>query len=261
MFLVDSHCHLQRVSDKLGLSIPDILDRAMKEEVRYFLNVSVSLSDFPSLLETTSQHANVAISCGIHPNEMPIDVDEDAFFTFASHPKVIAIGETGLDYYRSQGDLSWQRERFKTHIRIAKTLGKPLIVHMRDAADDTIALMRESGAHMIGGIMHCFSENLSVAASAIDLGFYISFSGTVTFKNARSLQEVAKAIPLNRLLIETDAPYLAPTPLRGKINEPQYVRHTAAHIAHLRGLSLEALADVTTNNFFNLFKNVTRPHV
>jgi TatD DNase family protein len=175
----------------------------------------------------------------------------------ATHPKVIAIGETGLDYFRLTGDLTWQRNRFRTHIQAAILTKKPLIIHTRNAADDTLSIMREEHAELVGGVMHCFTESVEVAQAAIALGFYISLSGIVTFKNAVALKEVAKAIPLNRVLIETDSPYLAPIPFRGKTNQPAYVRYVAEEIANLRGVSLETVMQATTANFFDLFSDAT----
>ena len=173
----------------------------------------------------------------------------------ANHDKVIAIGETGLDYFRLTGDLEWQRSRFRTHIQAAIKCGKPLVIHTRNSAKDTLRIMREENAHKVGGVMHCFTENLEVALNAIELGFYISFSGIVTFKNAAVIKEVAMHVPLNRILIETDSPYLAPIPYRGKTNQPSYVKHVAEEIAKLRGISFDQVANATTDNFFRLFKH------
>jgi len=173
----------------------------------------------------------------------------------ADHDKVVAIGETGLDYFRLTGDLEWQRTRFRTHIQAAIQCGKPLVIHTRNAAADTLRIMREENAQQVGGVMHCFTESLEVALEAIELGFYISFSGIVTFKNAVAIKEVARQVPLNRMLIETDSPYLAPIPYRGKTNQPSYVKHVAEEIAKLRGISFEEVATATTENFFQLFKH------
>jgi TatD DNase family protein len=262
MFLVDSHCHL----DLLDLT-PDhgdlnrVIERAQKNGVGYLLNVCVSLAEFPVILKTAENYPFVGISVGLHPNEQDETVDEQTLVQLAQHSKVVAIGETGLDYFRSTGDLDWQRERFRTHINAAKQLNKPLIVHTREAKEDTIRIMQTENAMQAGGVMHCFSEDWAVAKQALDMNFYISFSGVVTFKNAVVLQEVARQVPLDRILIETDSPYLAPVPHRGKPNEPSYVRHTAEYIANMRNLSLEAFAEQTTNNFFQLFSGAVRPHV
>jgi len=262
MFLTDSHCHFHLLDLTADAGDLDkVIARATSEGVRYFLNVCVKMADFPLLLQIAEKYSFVGTSIGLHPNYQDEEVDEETLVTLAKHPKVLAIGETGLDYFRSSGDLDWQRERFRTHIRAAKKINKPIIVHTRDAKEDTLKIMKEEGAEQVGGVMHCFTEDWPTAEKALALGFYISFSGIVTFKNAQDLQEVAKMVPLNRLLIETDAPYLAPHPHRGKANEPSYIRHTAEFIANLRGLSLDQLAEMTTNNFFTLFQGATRPYV
>ena len=262
MFLVDSHCHLNLLdlTPDAG-DLNKIIARAQAQDVHFFLNVCVDLANFPALLETTERYPFVCTSVGLHPNERDEEIDQDTLIRLAQHKKVIAIGETGLDYFRSTGDLDWQRERFRNHIFTAKTLKKPLIIHTRDAKEDTLTIMQEENARDAQGVMHCFSEDLATAKRALDMDFYISFSGIVTFKSATVLQDVAKHIPLNRILIETDAPYLAPNPHRGKQNEPAYVRHTAEYIANLRGISLNEFAEQTTTNFFNLFKGAVRPHV
>lgn len=262
MFLVDSHCHLNLLDlTPDGGDLNKIIARAQKNNVHYLLNVCVKLKDLPILLEIAEAYPFVSTSVGLHPNDRNEEVDTETLIDLAQHKKVIAIGETGLDYFRSTGDVEWQRERFRAHIRAAKKLQKPLIVHTRDAKDDTIRLMQEEGASDVGGVMHCFSEDLNIAKQAMEMNFYISFSGTVTFKSATTLQEVAKNIPLDRILIETDSPYLAPNPHRGKPNEPAYVRHTAEYIANLRNVSLEEFAEQTTQNFFTLFKGAVRPYV
>lgn len=262
MFLVDSHCHLDLLDlkeDNGDLNL--VIARAEKNHVHHILNVCVSITEFPTVLKTAEAYSYVSASVGLHPNESTEIVTEDQLIALADHPKVIAIGETGLDYFRSTGDLDWQRDRFRAHIGAAKTTKKPLIIHMRDATEDTLAIMQEENAIAAGGIMHCFSEDWEVAKRALDLGFYISISGIVTFKNAHKTQEVAQKAPADRLLIETDAPYLTPMPHRGKTNEPSYVRHTAEFIANLRHEPLEKFAEQTTNNFFELFKGAKRHHV
>ena len=192
----------------------------------------------------------------MHPDYEDIEEPSvEALVSLAQHPKVVAIGETGLDYFRLTGDLEWQRNRFRTHIRAAILAGKPLIIHTRSAAEDTIRIMQEEGANKVGGVMHCFTESLEVALAAIAMGFYISFSGIVTFKNATQIKEVAQAIPLDKMLVETDSPYLAPVPFRGKTNQPAYVKYVAQEIANLRGISLDAVMQATTQNFFTLFKH------
>ncbi len=252
--LVDSHCHL---------NFPELLDnlqsiRALMhvEKVSHALCVSVTLDKFPEVLALAEQYDNFYASVGVHPDYEKIEEPTvEALVRLANHPKIVAIGETGLDYFRLTGDLEWQRERFRTHIRAAIATQKPLIIHTRNAPDDTLRIMAEEEAHKIGGVMHCFTENLEMALAAIDMGFYISFSGIVTFKNAQQVKEVARSIPLDRILIETDSPYLAPVPFRGKTNQPGYVKHVAEEVAKLRGITFEAVAKATTHNFFELFKH------
>jgi TatD DNase family protein len=223
-------------------------------EVSHALCVSVDLASFPQVLELAERHDNLYASVGVHPDyELETEPTQAELVRLARHPKVIAIGETGLDYYRLTGDLEWQRERFRTHIRAAKECGKPLIIHTRSAAADTLRIMAEEDAGSIGGVMHCFTENLEVARAAIDLGFHISFSGILTFKNATLIKEVAQSIPLERILIETDSPYLAPTPHRGKTNQPAFVKHVAEEIARLRNITVEEVGAATTQNFNRLF--------
>ncbi|MBD5805284.1 putative deoxyribonuclease YcfH [Azoarcus sp. Aa7] len=251
---VDSHCHLD---------FPDLAEReeailaAMAaNRVGHALCVSVKMEDFPRVLALAERHPHLFASVGVHPdNDGVEEPDEARLLALADHPKVVAIGETGLDYYWQKDAPEWQRERFRTHIRAARKCGKPLIVHTRSAADDTLRLMREEGASEAGGVMHCFTESREVAEAALDLGFYISFSGIVTFKNAKDLKAVAQYVPLDRLLIETDAPYLAPVPHRGKTNEPAWVVHVAEEIARLRNEPLERIETATTENFFRLFRH------
>jgi len=224
-------------------------------EVTHALCVCVNLRDFPQVLALAERYPNIYASVGVHPDEPPgNDPELNDLVELARHPRVIAIGETGLDYYRQTGDTAWQRARFRTHIRAARTCGKPLIVHTRAAADDTLAIMREENAAAIGGVMHCFTESLAVAQQAMEQHFYISISGIVTFKNASALKQVAEALPLERLLIETDAPYLAPVPFRGKPNEPAYVRYVAEEIARIKNQPLATVARQTSANFFSLFE-------
>src|SRR5579883_2093224 len=261
MFLVDSHCHLDLLDLSDSSDLDSIIARARQQGVQYILNVCVRLADFPQVLKAAESYPFVSASIGLHPNELGEEIGKDTLLQKAQHPKVIAIGETGLDYFRSTGDLEWQRDRFRVHIRAAKELQKPLIVHTRAAKEDTIRLMQEEQAEEVGGVMHCFSEDWLIAQQALEMNFYISFSGVVTFKNAAAIQEVARKVPLDRMLVETDSPYLTPDPYRGKPNEPAYVRRTAEYIANLRGISLAELAEQTTNNFFNLFKGAVRPYV
>jgi len=258
MQLVDSHCHL----DQLDLTpyegdLSKALQRAETLDVKHFLCVCITLDKFNDVLSIAKKYSQVDASVGLHPNEETThEPSADDLIKLADDPNVVAIGETGLDYFRSQGELDWQRERFRQHIRAAKTLKKPLIIHSRQAKLDTLQILREEEAASVGGVMHCFTEDWEMARLAMDLNFYISFSGIVTFKNATEIQAVAKKIPLDRMLIETDSPYLAPNPYRGKPNEPSYVRLVAEYIAQLRGVDLADIADHTTKNFFRLFKHV-----
>lgn len=250
--LVDSHCHLD--FPELNAQFPELLAEMAKQGVVAAVCVGVCFESQGAVLDLAEKHQNLWATVGVHPDYQDChEPDVGELVALATHQKVIAIGETGLDYYRLTGDLEWQRERFRTHIRAARLANKPLIVHARAAADDTLRLMREENAESVGGIMHCFTEGQSVADAAIALGFYISFSGIVTFKSAKELRDVARNIPLDRILIETDAPYLAPVPHRGKINQPAFVRHVAEEIAKLRNISLEEVAEATTNNFVRLF--------
>lgn len=252
MYLVDSHCHID--FDPLYPRVDDVLANARDNGVGYLLCVSVNLEDFPRVLSLAEGHNHIFASVGVHPNEREgREPGVDELVELAAHPRVVAIGETGLDYFRSQGELDWQRDRFRRHIHAARQAGKPLIIHSREAPADTIRLMTEEAAGDAGGVMHCFAEDWRMAEQALALGFYISFSGIVTFKNARDIQEVARRTPLDRILVETDSPYLAPVPYRGKTNEPAYVRHTAEYVAELRGISYEEVAEATSANFFRLF--------
>ncbi len=250
---VDSHCHLD--FPELRDRLPAILEQMKTNQVSHALCVCVELDRFPDVLAVAEQAPNLFASVGVHPDyeDLVEPQAEELVALAAQHAKVVAIGETGLDYFRLKGDLEWQRSRFRTHIRAARAAGKPLIIHTRAAADDTLRLMEEEGAREAGGVMHCFTESWEVAQAAIDQGFYISFSGIVTFKNARELQEVARRVPLDRMLIETDSPYLAPVPFRGKTNEPGWVRHVGEFIATLRGVEPDEIATASTNNFFKLF--------
>lgn len=251
--LVDSHCHLPLLGAERGVA--DYLADAAVVGVEHILCVAVDLETFPGVLALAREFPNVYASVGIHPNgENEVrDTTLEELCALAAHPRVVAIGETGLDYYHQKGDSSLQHARFRLQIEAAVAAGKPLIIHTRDAAEDTLRVMREAGAERVGGVMHCFVEDWATAASAMELGFYISFSGIVTFRNAAALQDVAKRVPLERLLVETDAPWLAPVPKRGKPNEPAFVRHTAEFLARLRGEDYADLAAATTRNFFDLF--------
>jgi TatD DNase family protein len=249
---IDSHCHID--FPELAADIDGLLARMRENQVSHCLCISVNLENFPRVLAMAEAHENVFATVGVHPDYEDIEEPDVAkLVQLAKHPKIIGIGETGLDYYRLTGDLEWQRERFRTHIRAAIQTRKPLIIHTRSAAEDTLKIMREENAADIGGVMHCFTETLDIAEQAMAMNFYISISGIVTFKNAVQLKEVAQKIPLDRLLIETDSPYLAPVPFRGKLNQPGYVKHVAEEIAKLRGVSVEEVAQQTTQNFNKLF--------
>jgi len=249
---VDSHCHLD--FPEFASRMPEVLDRMAEHRVTHALSISVDLAEFGNVLAVAESAPHLFASVGVHPDyEETHEPTVDELVRLAAHPKVVAIGETGLDYYRLTGDLAWQRERFRVHIRAAREVGKPLVIHTRSAAADTLAVMREERAADARGVMHCFTESWEVAEAAIDLGFYISLSGIVTFKNAKSLQDVARRLPLDRMLIETDSPFLAPVPFRGKTNEPAFVAHVAAKVAELRGISVDEVGRATTANFFRLF--------
>ncbi len=253
--LVDSHCHLDRLDlEPFNGDLANALNQARENGVDRFLCVAIDRSNIPDVIAIAERFDNVYASVGVHPNEEDDgEVTAEELIALANHPKVIAIGETGLDYFRSEGELEWQKQRFRNHITAAKACNKPLIIHSREAREDTLRLMREEGAEVAGGIMHCFVEDWETARQAMEMGFYISFSGIVTFKNAEELREVARQVPIDRLLVETDSPYLAPVPHRGKSNQPAYVRHVAEFLAELRGVSFEELSARTTDNFNQLF--------
>ena len=251
--LVDSHCHLD--FPDLAVNIDELLANMRENDVGHALCVSVNLQDLPRVLALSEKYPNLFASVGVHPDYENLEEPQSIqLATLACHPRVVAIGETGLDYFRLKGDLEWQRERFRQHIRAARLCNKPLIIHTREAAEDTLRIMEEEGADTVGGVMHCFTESWEVAQRAMALNFYISFSGIVTFKKATGLKDIATRVPLERMLIETDSPYLAPVPHRGKTNQPAFVKHVAEEIAALRGISLDQVAEATTNNFFKLFK-------
>jgi TatD DNase family protein len=250
---VDSHCHLD--FPDFAADMPAVLAAMASARVTHALCISVNLPDWPAVRALAEAHPNLYATVGVHPDyEDTPEPSVDDLVALAGAPRIVGIGETGLDYYRLTGDLAWQRERFRTHIRAARAAAKPLVIHMRAAASDTISIMRDEGAGKAGGVMHCFTETWDVAAAALELGFHISLSGIVTFKNAHAVKEVARRVPLERLLIETDSPYLAPAPHRGQRNEPSYVPFVAAEIAHLRGEPVETIARATTDNFFRLFR-------
>jgi len=249
---VDSHCHLD--FPELRDELPQLLDAMRAYDVTHALCIAVEVGGWDAVHAIARAHPNLYASVGVHPDYADIEEPTQAMLVErAGEPKIVAIGETGLDYFRLEGDLGWQRERFRTHIRAARVTRKPLVIHTRAAAADTLAIMRDERADDVGGVMHCFTETWDVAAQALDLGFHISFSGIVTFKNAVALKDVARRVPLERMLIETDSPYLAPVPHRGKRNQPAWVRHVAEEIALLRDVPVAAIATATSDNFFNLF--------
>jgi TatD DNase family protein len=249
---VDSHCHL--AFPELAGDLPGVLARMRAADVEAALNICTTLEEFPAVLAIARANRQIYASVGVHPDSTDIEEPSiEKLVELAADPKVVAIGETGLDYYRLPEPLEWQRERFRIHIRAARACGKPLIIHTRAAAADTLRIMREEGAGEAGGVMHCFTESTEVAHAAMELGFHVSFSGIVTFKNARDLHATATMVPLDHLLIETDSPYLAPVPHRGKSNEPSYVPFVAAKLAELKGTTQEQIASVTTDNFYRLF--------
>lgn len=254
---IDSHCHIN--FPELAARMPEVLAKMAENKVTHALCVSVDLPDFPQVLALAEQYPHIYASVGVHPDyEDTPEPTVEQLVELAGNRRIVAIGETGLDYYRLEGDLEWQRERFRTHIRASRIVQKPLIIHTRSASADTIRILQEEGAAPerggAAGVMHCFTESLDVAQAAMAMGFYISFSGIVTFKSAKELQEVARGVPLDRMLIETDSPYLAPVPYRGKMNEPGYVAHVAECIATLKGVSLAEVAQATSDNFFKLFR-------
>ncbi|HEB54913.1 MAG TPA: TatD family deoxyribonuclease [Gammaproteobacteria bacterium] len=256
MFLVDSHCHLDRLDLKpFDNQLEGALEHAREQGVGHMLCVCIDLEHLDDVLQPAQKYDFISASVGVHPNEREgRDPNVDELVKLAEHEQVVAIGETGLDYFRTKkGDTDWQQARFRNHIQAAKITGKPLIVHMREASEDTLRILEEEGAADVGGVMHCFVEDRAIAQRALDLGFYISFSGIVTFNSAKELKEVARQVPADRMLVETDSPYLAPVPYRGKSNQPAYVRQVAEHIAELRNEGLENIAELTSRNFFELF--------
>ena len=248
--LIDSHCHLN--FPDLAQRLPEVLANMAEAGVDKAIAISVSRQSFEEVHAIAQDYPNIYATVGIHPDDPEAEeFSLEELLERAARPKVVGIGETGLDYHWCKGNLAWQHQRFALHIEAANRSGLPLVVHTRDAAEDTMRLLRKHQAH--AGVIHCFTEDVRIAKLALDLGFYISFSGIVTFKNATAIQEAARYVPLDRLLAETDSPYLAPVPKRGKPNEPAYVRHTAAFVAQLRGDSLENIAQATTANCLRLF--------
>ncbi|QIR06441.1 TatD family hydrolase [Salinivibrio costicola] len=252
--LIDSHCHLDKLDyDALHQNVADVLDKAKARGVDYFLSVGVTLDSFPAMLEMIRPYPEVFASCGVHPLDIENGFDYDRLKALAADDRVVAIGETGLDYHYQPELAEQQQEIFRQHVRLAVELNKPLIIHTRAAREDTLTILLEEGAERVGGVLHCFTESYEMAEAAIELGFYISISGIVTFNKATELKEVVRRLPLERLLVETDSPYLAPVPYRGKQNQPAYVREVAEYIALLKGETVETVCDVTSRNFFALF--------
>lgn len=257
--LIDSHCHLDRLDlSKAENGLDDVIAQAAELGVDKMLCVSIDMENVHEVKRLASVYDNVYASVGTHPTAEEVNEPTvESLLELADDPRVIAIGETGLDYFHCQGDMDWQHDRFRVHIEASKQTGKPLIIHTRDAKEDTIRIMREEGAEQARGVMHCFVEDMDTAQKAMEMGFYISFSGIVTFKSAKELHEVAKQVPLDRLLVETDSPYLTPVPYRGKPNFPGYTRYVAEFIAELRGNSLDEIAEASSRNFFELFTHAT----
>lgn len=255
MMLVDSHCHLDRLDlEPHGGSFAALLEDTRESGVGHLLCVSIDMENYPAMLALVEPFPQVSVSVGVHPNEKSCrEPEPEELVALAAHPKNVAIGETGLDYFRSEGELEWQRERFRRHIAAAKACNKPLIIHSRAAREDTLTILREEQASEVGGVMHCFTEDWEMARQALDLGFYISFSGIITFRSAEELRQVAAKVPQDRILMETDAPYLAPVPHRGKPNYPRYVNQVADCLAEVRGVEREVLIQATRDNFFRLF--------
>jgi TatD DNase family protein len=257
--LVDSHCHLDRLDYKEKHNgIADVIDKAQAKGISHLLSVCVTLDDYPAMAELIAPFDQVSSTCGVHPLYKEAVMDEALLLAYASSDKVVAIGETGLDFFYSPETKEWQIDAFRRQIRVAKQLNKPLIIHTRGARQETLDILKEEGAEQVGGVLHCFTESIEMAEEAMKMGFYISVSGIVTFNNAKELREVIKAVPLDRLLVETDSPYLAPVPHRGQENEPAYTYDVAKFVAELKGVSYETLAEVTTHNYFSLFKGAKR---
>jgi len=254
--LIDSHCHLDRIDLKpYQNDFACFMQEAEASQIEHLLCIAIDLESYPAMLDLISGFRQISVTVGVHPNVQDCrDPGVDELIALGQADNVIGIGETGLDYFRSEGDLSWQHQRFRNHIRAAKTLKKPLIIHTREAKEDTLRILEEEGASETGGIIHCFTEDWEFAKKALDLNFYISFSGIVTFNSAKEIKEVAKKVPANRFLIETDSPYLAPVPFRGRPNYPTYVRYVAEQLAELRGTTLNKIADQSSENFYTLFK-------
>jgi TatD DNase family protein len=254
--LIDSHCHLDRIDLKpYEDDFSCFMEEAKNNQIEHLLCIAIDLESYPAMLELVTGFKQISVTVGVHPNVQDCkDPGVDELILLGQPENVIGIGETGLDYFRSEGDLAWQHQRFRNHINAAKKLKKPLIIHTREAKEDTLRILKEENAEEIGGVIHCFTEDWEFAKKAMDLNFYISFSGIITFNNALTIKEVAKKIPADKFLIETDSPYLAPVPFRGRPNYPTYVRYVAEQIAELRGTSITKIADLSSSNFYQLFR-------
>ena len=256
MFIIDSHCHLDALDyENLHQNIDEVIEKAKARDVKHLLTIGVTLSRFEKQRDALAHRDDVSLACGVHPLDLEDEpFNYDRLLQLAAHPKVVAVGEIGLDYYYSVDNKALQQEVFAQQVQAANVLNKPVIIHTRAAREDTIRILRENDAQKCGGVLHCFTENLEMAKQGLDLGFYISFSGIITFKNAEEIRAVARQVPLDRLLVETDSPYLAPVPYRGKQNQPAYVREVCEYVATLKGVSVEEFAQITTQNFERLFK-------
>jgi len=254
--LIDSHCHLDRIDlAPYQNDFACFMHEAANSQIEHLLCIAIDLEAYTAMLALVTPYPQISVTVGVHPNVQDgQDPSVEELIALGQPDKVIGIGETGLDYFRSEGDLSWQHQRFRNHINAAKALKKPLIIHTREAKNDTLRMLEEEGASEVGGIIHCFTEDWEFAKKALDLNFYISFSGIVTFNSAKEIQEVAKKVPADRFLIETDSPYLAPVPFRGRPNYPTYVRYVAEKLAELRGTTINKIAESSTENFYRLFK-------
>jgi TatD DNase family protein len=253
--LIDSHCHLDRIDLKpYQNDFASFMQEAESCQIEHLLCIAIDLEAFPAMQSLVSDYSQISLTIGVHPNEREgKEPTTEELILLGGNPKIIGIGETGLDYFRSEGDLTWQHQRFRNHISAAKSLKKPLIIHTREAKLDTLRILEEENAGEVGGVIHCFTEDWEFAKKAMDLNFYLSFSGIITFNSAKEIKEVARKVPADRFLIETDSPYLAPVPYRGRPNYPTYVRHVAEQIAELRGISSNQVAELSTENFYRLF--------
>ena len=254
MFLVDSHCHLDGLNyETLHQDVSDVLAKAAARDVKFMLAVATTLPGYKAMTTLIGDRPNVAYSCGVHPLNQAEPYDFSELRQLAADERVVAMGETGLDYHYQPETREQQQASFREHIRIGRDLNKPVIVHTRDAREDTLAILREEKVEGCGGVLHCFTEDRETAEKLLDMGFYISFSGIVTFRNAETIREAARYVPLDRILVETDSPYLAPVPYRGKENQPAYTRDVAEYLAVVKGVTVEQMAEATTQNFSNLF--------